>query len=304
MTTILVDPGLDDDRRRQAVHRGDIVVSSPTSTTVEFCAFARALIEEAFAGLDPERAQDSMSVEAYAATLAELKPRFIHHPRSKEFIRSILGERGADLELTHFDVPRLRSSTSDGYLTTGVAYAWHPHRDTWYSAPMQQLNYWMPVYPVEEGNAMAFHPQHFGAAVPNSSESYNYYEWNSVHRANASANISTDSRPLPRATVDVDITHPLVIVPPVGGMIEFSAQQLHSSVPNHTGRTRYSIDFRAVHVGDIAEGRGAQNVDAACTGSSIRDFVRASDLARMPDRVVELFTDGTEDRGSLVFESS
>jgi hypothetical protein len=40
-----------------------------------------------------------------------------------------------------FDMPRLRSSTSDNYLTTGIAYEWHPHRDTWYSAPQCQINW-------------------------------------------------------------------------------------------------------------------------------------------------------------------
>ena len=48
-------------------------------------------------------------------------------------------------------------------------------------------------------------------------------------------------------------------------------------------------------------GRGAPNVDVYCTGSSIRDFVRASDLSPMPERIVELFDDGTEARGDLVF---
>ena len=115
MATVAFDPNLDDDARRAAVFRGEISVSAPTETTIAFCAFARELVEEAFGSLDPEVAQDHMSVEEYAAILAELKPRFIHHPRSKVFIRDIIRERGGDLELTYFDVPRLRSSTSGGY---------------------------------------------------------------------------------------------------------------------------------------------------------------------------------------------
>jgi hypothetical protein len=92
-----------------------------------------------------------------------------------------------------------------------------------------------------------------------------------------------------------------VFVSPVGGLIEFSGQHLHSSVPNHSGRTRFSIDFRTVHIGDIEAGLSAANVDVHCTGSSIRDFIRVSDLSPMPERVVELFNDGTEARGNLVF---
>jgi hypothetical protein len=166
---------------------------------------------------------------------------------------------------------------------------------------MTQLNHWMPVYPIEAGNAMAFHPRYFDQAIPNTSVGYNYYEWNTKYRASASSNVSADTRPLPGPVEEVDISDPLVFVPAVGGLIQFSGQHLHSSVPNRTGRTRMSIDFRTVHVGDIEAGRAAADVDVACTGSSIRDFIRAVDFAPMPDAIVELFHDGTEDRGALVY---
>ena len=77
-----------------------------------------------------------MPVEKYVEILAALKPKFIHHPKSKQFIQGLLKEFGCDLNKTYFDVPRLRTATSDGYLTTGIAYAFHPHRDSWYSAPL------------------------------------------------------------------------------------------------------------------------------------------------------------------------
>jgi hypothetical protein len=304
MVATFVDPVMTDEQRRLTCFQGSLILSSPTPITEAYCAFTRDLIADAFEGADPERVQFDMPVERYAAILAELKPRFIHHPESKWFLREILRERGCDLDRTHFDVPRLRTSTSDDYLTTGIAYAWHPHRDTWYSAPMQQINYWMPVFPIVAENAMAFHPAYFATEVPNSSDSYNYYEWNAKHRSAASTNVKAETRPLPRATVDVDVSEPLVPVPAVGGLIQFSGQHMHSSVPNQTGRTRFSIDFRTIHVDDVIDGRAAPNVDARCTGSSIRDFLRASDFAPVPDEVVEHFADGTEDRGDLVYSKS
>lgn len=301
MTAVHHDAAFTDDERRAAIYRGDIFLTTPDEATQAFCGFARDLVEAAFADLDPETAQHHLPVERYVEILATLKPRFIHHPRSKELLRTILERRGCDLDRTYFDVPRLRTSTSGGYLTSGIAYAWHPHRDTWYSAPLGQLNFWMAVYPIQAGNAMAFHQDYFATAVPNTSSTYNYYEWNSKHRAAASSKVGRDDRPLPRPTVDVDLRNPLVFVTPVGGLIEFSGQHLHSSVPNDTGRTRFSIDFRAVHLDDIEAGRTAPNVDVQCTGSSIRDFIRASDFSPMPEPIVRLFDDGTEAQGGLVF---
>ena len=123
-----------------------------------------------------------MPVEEFAALLAELKPKFIHHPESKERIRALLASFGCDLDRTYFDVPRMRTSTSDDYLTSGISYAFHPHRDTWYSAPFSQLNWWIPIYPVVPENVMAFHPQYWGTPVRNGSRRYNYYEWNRTSR--------------------------------------------------------------------------------------------------------------------------
>ena len=62
---------------------------------------------------------------------------------------------------TYFDGPRMRTATSDGYLTSGIAYAFHPHRDTWYSAPFCQINWWIPIYDIEPVNALAFHPRYW-----------------------------------------------------------------------------------------------------------------------------------------------
>ena len=97
----------------------------------------------------PLEAQYHMPVEEWVGRFAPVKPAFIHHPRTKGLIRDILVEMGCDADETYMDVPRLRSVTSDGYLTSGVGYAHHPHRDTWYSAPMAQLNWWLPIYPFE-----------------------------------------------------------------------------------------------------------------------------------------------------------
>ncbi len=128
-----------------ALYNGQLFVLSPRPSTIALCEFARELIQDAFGSLDPRTAQHSLPVEEYAAILAKLKPYFIHHPKSKQLLLSVLAEAGCDLDKTYFDVPKMRSSTSGGYLTSGIAYAWHPHRDTWYSAPSCQVNWWIPI---------------------------------------------------------------------------------------------------------------------------------------------------------------
>ena len=81
----------------------------------------------------------------------------------------------------------------------------------------------------------------------------------------------------------------------------FSAAQMHSSVPNTSGVTRFSIDFRTVNLSDAAEKRGAPNIDSACTGTSMRDFLRGTDLSRISDDVIALYDDDSAAEGELIY---
>ena len=306
MTAVYIDSDISDAERRRALYGGDLFVFSPLPAAVEMAAVARELLEQAFAPHPPETAQHAMGVEEYAAVLSRVKPAFIHDPRCKSLIAQLVAEAGSDPERVHFDVPRLRSATAHDYLTTGIAYAFHAHRDMWYSAPPQQLNWWFPVYPVRPDNGLAFHTRWFARPVPNSSEGYNYYRWNAESRGAASSMVGTDTREQPRATTEVDLEPDVRIVAPVGGPLVFSPQHLHSTVPNTSDVTRFSIDFRTVHLDDLEAGRGADLVDARCTGTTLRDFVRCTDLAPMPADLVARYDDESAAAfaNSLVFAPS
>jgi hypothetical protein len=56
-------------------------------------------------------------------------------------------------------------------------------------------------------------------------------------------------------------------------------------VPNTSGRTRFSIDFRTVHIDDVVSRREAPNFDSECTGTSLRDFLRGRDFERIAEDV-------------------
>ena len=67
-------------------------------------------------------------------------------------------------------------------------------------------------------------------------------------------------------------------------------------MPNTSGRTRISVDFRVVHRADVEAGRGAANVDSHCTGTTMRDYLRVSDLERLPAHVVAPYDAGVPDK--------
>ena len=291
---IFFDSKLSDDVRRTEVYRGSIFVHSPSPSALKLCGLAQKLIEESFNPFEPLNVHRHISPERSAEILAEMKPKFIHHPQSKVHIQGILSELGCDLSQTYFDVPRIRTAFPGDYLKSGIAYAFHPHRDTWYSAPYCQINWWIPVYDVSSENCMAIHPHYFERPIKNGSREYNYHKWNMESRQNAAKHIKVDTRVQPRPEEPIELDPQVRLVSKIGGVYQFSAANLHSTVPNTSSHVRYSIDFRTVHLGDVLGRIGAPNVDSECTGTTMGDYLRGSDLSHLPESAVSLYHDGTE----------
>src|ERR671936_2372982 len=71
MSTVQVLSGaLDDERRREHVYAGDILVFKGVPPLGALCACADALIRAAFGGLDPVRAQFELAREDFVARVA------------------------------------------------------------------------------------------------------------------------------------------------------------------------------------------------------------------------------------------
>ncbi len=289
MNTLFFNREISDDERRRQLYAGQLFVYTATDNTRALCQLAQEMAAEAFAPHDPTLAQREMPVEQYVEILAKLKPAFIHHPDAKRHIQAILAEFGCDQEETYFDVPRLRTVTSDGYLTSGLGYAFKPHRDTWYSPPMCQLNWWLPVFDIASESSMAFHPAYWDQPIKNSSHEFNYQDWNETGRKAAPKLVKHDNRRQSEALEPLQLDPQTRVVTEVGGLLLFSAAHVHSTVPNTSGATRFSIDFRTVHTNELPNNGGAPNVDSACTGTTIRDYLRASDLEHVPEEICDYY---------------
>jgi len=212
--SVFFDSPMSDEERRQRLYAGDIFIFSPTPASRELVDLGAAMLEQAFAPHDPREIQRHLTPEETAAILARLKPQFIHHPECKRLIPQVLAEHGADLDKLYFDVPRMRSAYPVDFLTSGIAYAFHPHRDTWYSAPHCQLNWWLPIFPLHQDNSMGFYPRYFGESIDNNSVIYNYYEWNAKNRATAAQHVRRDDREQPKAQQELDRVTVRLLPPP------------------------------------------------------------------------------------------
>ena len=300
--TILVDPLETGASLRQMLYDGHLVVLTQLQSVSDFVEHTRQELTELFRPHDPEHAHEHIDPADMAKMLGVWKPHFIHSATSKKLVCEIIREAGFPAEQTHYDVPKPRTSFPVGHLTTGVAFAFPWHRDVWYSAPAQQINWWLPIFPVREDNSMAFDLQNFASAVPNTSDGFDYYE-NNAGRLTTATQVTRERQARPGA-IDHEPRHELAVLPAPGAVLLFSGAQLHTSIPNTSGRARYSVDFRTVDASDLVARKGAPLVDAHCTGTAIRDFRNISDESSFAEQtVVELF--GAPPPGAmLVFGSA
>jgi len=303
MVNVHIDPTFGDEERRQRIYAGDVVTYSAVPEIAEFARFTRDLVTSALAPHEPRAVHTQRSPEELADLLIKFKPAFIHHPESIAHVRRITTALGAAAELTYGDVPKLRTAFPVGGLSTGIAYAFQAHRDTWYGAPPQQINWWMPIWPADTDNVMEFYPRWFGQVRDNSSDEYNYYVANQWRGRIKDFSGGKDARVHPAPKSALDGTEPrLCLVPPVGGVMLFSGDQLHATIPNTSSSTRYSIDFRTVHLDDVRGKIGAPRSDAWCAGTSLRDFRRLTDLATLDEDDISPYdTQGADAEGVKVF---
>lgn len=272
---VLVDPDYDGRTLRETLYLGHLVVLTRLSAVGRLVDHIRDELGTLFAPHDPEHAHQHFSREEMASVLSVWKPAFMHSDRAKGLVRAAITEAGFCAETTHYDVPKPRTSFPVGHLTTGIAFAFPWHRDTWYGAPCQQINWWFPVFPIREDNAMSFDLPSFGKTVLNSSATFDYYR-NNMARLQTGSQVEKEQQCRP-AAIDHDPPAECVVLPSPGSILLFSGAQLHRSIPNTSGRARYSVDFRSVDVPDVEAGIGAPSIDVHCSGTAIRDFRRVAD---------------------------
>jgi hypothetical protein len=291
MVNINLNHRLSDHDRRGRIFTGDLLLYSRGAATAALTDYAISMIRRAFDPHEPEKAQYELSVEEFVRRAGPLKSSFTNDRHTKELVRNLLSEFGCDLNDTYFDVPRLRIVPARGYLTSGVSYAYKAHRDIWYASSVSQLNWWMPVFDVTGERSMSFFGDYWARPLANSSAEFDYGEWCRVGRTLATSQIKTDTRkhPLPEAAPDK--TSEIRINGTSGDVTLFSSSHLHETAANESELTRFSIDFRTVALSDLKSGRGGPNIDSRATGSTLGDFLRASDFTPIgnPEQYLHAF---------------
>lgn len=263
---------------RTSLYQGAIYLLPPSPASLRLAGAARRAVQAAFADVhpDPRQAQHHLSDEEFFARVGRLRRDLYTAPEHQGTVRALLAERGFDPGRNAFDPVRIRAIAHRGYENPKAAPIYYPHRDTWYANPQAQLTWWIPLDDLEPRETFVFFPAWFDRPVPNNSECFDYGAWTAG---------GTDLRigwqdPEAGRTARYPGQEGQVQDAPVGfrasfgQVLLFAGAHLHETLRNDTGRTRFSLDFRTVHLGDLEAGRGAPNVDNRCTGTAAVDWIQ------------------------------
>lgn len=255
---------------RERLFRGELPVFRRLPAMSALAGRARAMAEAAFAPAAPPLAQGSFAPAEFLARAAALRRSFRRDPEARAAFWAVIESLGLDPASTFADRLILRLQPS------GPAYAGRrtrdlpPHRDTWGSNLMAQVNLWGPVFPVEPGATLVIWPELFERAAPNGSA-----EWDLERLRQAPGRYPL----LPEFRGNLERERALAVVLDPGDLLCFSGAHLHASRPNRTGRVRVSIDTRILARADLDAGRGAVNVDGQAPRDGRGWFHRVSDGA-------------------------
>lgn len=267
---------------KSAIYAGDIFLNTQLNAAKELCAFARQSITAAFDGeTDHQSLHTLMPVEEFVIRVTRLKGQFTNSLQVKELIRDFTLEIGADPKDYIFDVPRIRVVPNYDYLHAGISYAYKPHRDTWYGGVDCQINTWMPVYTIAPDQTMMINPGYFDVPVKNTSAQWSLSDWINVQRERAKDNVKEEVRVHPVPLEEINTSSEIRVAGNTAEMLIFSGSHLHGTVPNYTEQTRFSVDFRLMHLDDLKHKRGAINVDSACpdVGAGFKDYLHVHDFS-------------------------
>jgi len=267
--------GLDADRFSARLCAGEIFVIEGLAPMQALVERARAIAVAALGDPRPWLAEQTLPPAEFRRAAAQARRRFREDPEVPEIWRAVLAAVGLDPKDLYGDRLILRIQPSAAAARGPRTGPLPAHRDTWGSNIGAQINWWAPVYPLDAGTTMLLWPHLFAQAVANDS---GHWDLDEVMRRVDAGGLG-DYPLLPSATTAPDPAAAMPVLIEPGELLAFSGAQLHASVDNDSGTSRFSFDSRTVSARDLAARRTAANVDGAAPRVGWRWFHRLTDGA-------------------------
>ena len=264
MKIIQIDKPISDKERANVLFSGDLLIQKNITAMNSLIKWTSSLVSDALSPLEATTAQAQLSPEAFIKLTTNAQATFRYSEHAKALFFKALAECGVNLNNTYYDHFPLRivpyGTTHGGARNSFIS----PHRDTWGSNIHSQINWWAPIYRLEESRTIAIYPSYWTNAIANDTKDWRF----ATHiesRRNTPAGLKAPYPSAPSILETIDESEVIKVMLEPGDVLSFSSAHLHGSVPNTSNQTRYSVEMRTINDEDLQAGREAPNVDNEAT---------------------------------------
>ena len=265
---------------RRDIYDGALYIVPATAETTALVEDLRAQMRSVFNVDDLTRLHAQFDADEIAQGMGRVRDTVKSAEYAIPAIGRLLDAFGFDTQQTVFDVLRLRCVPHEGFTNPKAAHSYTAHRDTWYANPACQINWWIPLFDVSEQQTFRFYPRYFAQEIANSSGGFDYRTW--ADSVGFQAKQVHSLALYPTVQEPIEDAQAQAFACKAGDVVLFSAAHLHQTCNNDSGLTRFNVDFRTVHKGDMAAGAGAPDPDNRSAGNATEDYFSVHSPAMNP----------------------
>jgi len=275
---------INDQQRAKLVFAGSLVVFENLDAMSELVDFARELVTLYFDCDQPQKVHKQTSREQFLHIAHDAQEEFRTSKQANELLIRCLEQTGVNLNSCYRDKFVLRILPPVDSHSGGRHSSTHVHRDTWGSNIHQQINWWAPIYPLQNENTLAIYPTQWQKPIANNTETWSFAEVK-CDRKQTPPHLSGKVPTAPVATSEVDKHKEIRVLINPGSLLCFSGAHLHGGLENTTDQTRLSIETRTINIEDITQDRSAPNIDCHATHRHPQWFRHAIDNTNLTNAI-------------------
>jgi hypothetical protein len=267
---------LEPNKIRDGIYNGFVFKKSKTKASQKAVSDTLNLLEDELGTVNVRTAYTKMSDDEFFQAIGRIRKTLFMEKHHRQNVYNVIEEMELDPEQIAFEPFRLRVIQHLGHKNPKAAAVYYPHRDTWYSHPQCLMVGWIPLHDLQENETFEVFPDWWNQPVPNDSEIFDYSHWvrdGWQLKIGWQHKLSGINANYPMATKDVDFGNRVGFSCEEASNIIFPGAHFHKTLEQETRKTRFSLDFRMVHLKDLAKKRGAPNVDSRCKGSAVIDYL-------------------------------
>lgn len=281
-----IDHPIDPREFHDRIYKGDILCFRQLPQMKALVDATRRRAVDAVSGHDPTLSHTVYSKTDLINRFSAYQGEYLKDSKISALWRTLFEAMGLAADKTAIDrrLARVQTpvSTSNDPATDLVTAPLAFHRDTWASNLYAQVNWWAPLYQVTAGRTMEIYPSLWDRELSNTTKDFDLPAVITMNRKAARTHRNANAV-IPHLTAPVSGCEPVPALVEPGDILAFSGAHAHASVPNHTKRTRLSLETRTVWIDDLISGRGAPNIDGNAKWMAPGWFRRMTDSMAVND---------------------